>query len=517
MLTPQQRLADLVANAAPITVAELHQEREAALATMVWLARRGDVNTFCELVLKDEATGASLQQAPVHEEWHLLAEEHKRLVLWSSIEMGKTTQLAIGRTLHKLGQNPNARIAVVSNTHEQAVKIVRTISRIIERSAEFRAIYPDVHADPRQPWRQNFIYLERSNPNIKEPSLQAFGVHGNVLGARLDGLILDDILDYENTRTPAARDDLWDWYHATLAGRLTRDAWVLVTGNAHHPDDFMHRLARHPAWHSVRYPAILPGGGPAWPERWSAKRLAEKRVELGPQEFARQLLCAARDDEEARFKRGWIEACRQAAYERGIRDFTEALDGGCPPGFCVSTGVDLGVGRKASNDLTTLFTVLTYPNHDREVLEVQAGRWTAQEIIAHIKDVHTRYGSLVWVENNGAQDYLVQFLWDQGIPVHRFTTGRNKVDPQFGVASLAAELEATKWLIPTLDGEQGKQIDAWVEELLYYSPDAHTGDRVMASWIAREGARLTMAHYTAQQQQEQEFGTEGAGATLISV
>ena len=28
-------------------------------------------------------------------------------------------------------------------------------------------------------------------------------------------------------------------------------------------------------------------------------------------------------------------------------------------------------------------------------------------------------------------------------------------------------------------------------EMLYYTPDSHTGDRLMASWFAREGVRLS--------------------------
>ena len=504
-------LANIAAQAAPITLAELAQEREAALATMVWLARRGDVNTFNELVLKDEGTGAALTQAPMHVEWHELRAKHKRLVLWSAVEHGKTQQLTIGGIIHQLGMNPNGRYAIISNTHEQAVKIVRTCSRIIERSSEYKHVFPDVQADPNQPWRQNLIYLQRDNPNVKEPSLQAFGVHGNVVGARLDGIILDDVLDYENTRSPAARQDLWDWYHSTLAGRLTENAWVLVTGNAYHPDDFMHRLARHPAWHSVSYPAVLPSGAPSWPERWSAKRLASKRVELGPQEYARQMLCQARDDEDARFKRIWIDECRNRGSKAGLHDFTQELTH-IPEGFCVTTGVDLGIGRKSTNDLTTLFTLLTHPNHDREPLECQSGRWSANEIIDRIEDVHKRYKSAMFVENNAAQDYLVQFCWERGVPVHRFTTGRNKIDPQFGVSSIAAELEANKWLIPVLVGPEGEEFDNWVQELLYYTPEAHTGDRLMASWIAREGARLTMAHM-----KQQEIDAGAGGATLIQV
>ena len=40
-----------------------------------------------------------------------------------------------------------------------------------------------------------------------------------------------------------------------------------------------------------------------------------------------------------------------------------------------------------------------------------------------------------------------------------------------------------------------KSVREWVDEILYYDPVSHTGDRLMASWIAREGARRSMGVY----------------------
>ena len=60
--------------------------------------------------------------------------------------------------------------------------------------------------------------------------------------------------------------------------------------------------------------------------------------------------------------------------------------------------------------------------------------------------------------------------------------------PTLGVESLAAELHAKKWRIPNKDGMLHKQVAKWIDEMLYYDPAAHTGDRLMASWFARQGA-----------------------------
>jgi hypothetical protein len=90
----------------------------------------------------------------------------------------------------------------------------------------------------------------------------------------------------------------------------------------------------------------------------------------------------------------------------------------------------------------------------------------------------------VRVENNGAQDYVRQFLAAERIPVEAHTTGRNKHDPAFGIESLAIELEQGRWIVPDAPATR-----AWARELISYSPRSHAGDRLIASWLAREAAR----------------------------
>jgi hypothetical protein len=106
------------------------------------------------------------------------------------------------------------------------------------------------------PWTNTQLTVERAIIG-KDPSVQGSGVHGNITGARIDDLILDDILDYENTRTKHARDELMRWILNTLIGRLTNEACVWVIGNSWHPEDAMHELAKMPRFSAYRFPVVL--------------------------------------------------------------------------------------------------------------------------------------------------------------------------------------------------------------------------------------------------------------------
>jgi hypothetical protein len=484
---------------APLPHAEIAARLRALDGLRVEMARR-DINSFCEYVLQDESTGHGIMQSWPHKRWHELADRHDRLLIWAHVEAAKTSQAAVARTIWELGRNPELRFAICSNTAGQAQKILRIISAYIQKSEKLHKVFPDLK--PALPWTASAITVKRSTV-AKDPSIQALGVHGNVLGARLDRLILDDVLDYENTLTPAQREGLVNWYDATFLGRLTHRARVLCIGTAWHPEDLLHVLAKRWSAHdpgaAVRFPVIdddpasLTYGQSHWPERWPLERVARRRAESSPLEFARQMLCIARDDDAARFKREYIERALKLGEGRRMMPL------GLPqllPGYKTYTGVDLAVSQKASADLTALFTILVHPSGSvlpagtREVVDLESGRWSGPDIVNRIREAHRRYNSVVYVESNAAQQFIVQFTRNDAahIPIRSFTTGTNK-NAEFGVESLATEMYGGKWAIPNDGGRTSPEVGKWIDEMLHYDPKAHVGDRLMACWFAREAAR----------------------------
>lgn len=442
-----------------------------------------DAAEFCAFVLRDERSGGLIEPMPMHMAWHRLMDAYPRQVIWAHVESGKTQQMSVGRVLYELGRDPTKRIAIVSNTFGQANKIVRTLARYIESSEEYHLCFPNVR--PGMPWQGNMLTI--AGATAKDPSVQSCGVHGNITGSRLELIILDDILDYENTRTHGLRQDLWDWFNATLIGRLTSWGRVVAIGTAYHPDDLYHRLAKFGGvWNATRFPILNARGESSWPSRWPLERIKQRRVELGAAEFARQMLCKARDDEEARFQREWIDACLKAGEGLELLDALDIV----PEGWGTFTGVDLGVSQGEKSDVTSLFTIAANLEGFRQVLNVESGRWSGPEIVRRIFSAHERFHSIVYVENNAAQDFIVQFAREKGaLPIRAFTTGKNKAHPEFGVEGIAVEMQNGKWKIPNHGGALDPEIEAWISELLYYDPREHTGDRLMASWFAREGAR----------------------------
>ena len=464
--------------------------RARAEGLRIELARR-DPDVFMSMVLRDEETSKTVTQGPYHSEWQKLLTDHKRLIIWSHVESGKTQQLSIGRVIWELGRDPSLRVVVVSNTGMQAQKLVKAVGTYIDENEALHKIFPGLTRGGT--WTGDSITVKRDTP-AKDPSLQALGMHGNILGARIDLLILDDILDYENTRTDYQRREAQRWVESTLFGRLTRRARCIFVGNAWHREDMMHNLAVRPGWKGFKFP-VETDGIPVWPDRWPVDRLIDKREELGPLEFARQMMCEARAEGQSRFRLADIDLCKMKGRGKKPLPFLSEV----PPGCSTFTGVDLAISRKKGASKTVFFTLLMHSDGTREVINVEAGRWTASEILARLENIHKRFKSRLVVENNAAQDFLVQLATDKQLPITPHTTGRNKTHPTYGVESLSAEMSRGQWIIPCeITGECEKEIQEWIDQMLYYDPASHTGDHLMASWIAREGSRKgTFAHRVA--------------------
>lgn len=462
--------------------AVFEQARQARIA----LARR-DAATFCDLTLLDERTAQAIELAPFQESWHQLLDRHRRLVLWSFIESGKSAELTIGRTLFELGRDHSLRCAIISNTQRQASKFLGSIARYIKTSAELREVFPTLL--PGDIWRTDAITVQRPTVS-KDPSVQAVGVHGNVLGARLDLIVADDLIDYENSRTPEQRDQLVAWFASTVLGRLSEHGRVIVLGTAWHPDDLMHRLSRNPGWSAHRFGVEDDSqpSKPRWPARWSTERIAEKRKELGPLEAARQLDCLARADEDSRFKEEWLRGALARGRDRRLLPYLLTDREGC----FVTCGVDLAVSSKRTADRSAISSVLVYPNGDRELLALETGRWDAGEIITRIHQLNERFRPLsIVVESNAAQMYIHQMVRRlSAVPIVAFNTGRGQMSLDWQCAALATEFSNGKWILPS--GEDGQNVEPevhnLVRDLLYYSPKEHTPDAVASLCFARVGA-----------------------------
>jgi hypothetical protein len=483
---------------------------------------------FGEYVMRNENTQRRVQVfAPhqiiaMHHMW-----DHRRSVHILPINHSKTfndTTLA----LYMVGKYPNGRGAIVSRTANQAKKILNNVKHYIGHSAEFRKVFPTCM--PGGKWTDSEITVIRG-PGMKDPTCAAYGLDSHQkLGSRLDWIIVDDLLDEENTATQEQRNDVSKKLSDTVISRVEQHDWsrIIVSNSAWHPDDALHRLEKQ-GWATLRmqvdgsiyvkddamrdkpwdHPLLLPhpldpgdvsfgeklvtvgwqSGDMLWPNHPTIPSIEHLRgIHPMPQEFNRLYMAMCRDDGTAFCKSEWIEKAQAAGERMGHHTMVERSQSGNPR----ITGVDLAVSHEARSDDTCIFTFEVLPDGRRLVLNIEVGKMDGPQIVDAIANVHDRFNSIVAVESNAAQQFIVDFMRKRHkhVPVKSHNTGKNKSNPQHGVVTIFTEIAQGLWIFPHRSSlPTHPSIQRMINECLYYTPHKHTGDVLMAWWIAREQAR----------------------------
>lgn len=496
---------------------------------------RDDVFKFFEFVLKEEHSRKPIKLAPHQKVGIAFMLEHQRSCNVWPIGHSKTFIMA-GLTLWLLGHDVTARGAVVSATQEQAQKVVGMVRDYIENSAELRLVFPHLRKSQRKgdSWTQTELTIDRP-PGIRDPSVKAVGIDGAIAGARLNWIIIDDILSRENTATKEQRDKVHEWVDSSVLSRLDpRGARVCVMNTAWHPDDLVHRMKKA-GWAFMRmdveggiyvqddverlemgmppwdHPLInpKPGGGPndcliggyewmlpsevtLWPYRMDRAAVERARRSFLPHRFNQLFMGICRDDLSARCKQEWIDRCKEKARDMGVLKCLPGRPKGREDWPCF-TGVDLAIKKGEGNDFTAFFTFIVHPSGLRQILDIDIGQYDGPTTVRKVIEKCKAYDSVAIVENNAAQDYIYQFVLekDAGVPVKTFTTSANaKANPVAGVESLFVEIHNAAWLIPNDDyGRCTKPVQDFIDACLNYTPEDHTADILMAAFFARWQAR----------------------------
>ena len=410
-----------------------------------------------------------------------------------------TTQVR-GRLLFEIGKDPDRTfIAYVSASEDHPKKQAASMMEMIEKNVRLRHVFPRL-AKSRERWSPKAFKVDRGSM-APEPTMQVYGLYGNILGARKNIILIDDICTFINTLTKASREKMAGWMSSVLS-RLKGEVKVICIGHIWADDDLLMTLVRKHGFAYARYEAIRTredgSEEPVFPRVLPADKIRELWDLLGPIFGEMMLLNRMPKSTTSRFPMEWFLRALEAG--RGTSFWTGKLYP-CE----VVTGVDLGHKKKAGKDLTVMVSVALEEDARgrpvRRVIDVRAGRWKGPEIIQQMQELRMRFSTTFYVEDNGGQQYIVDFAEDDAlypVPVYgSSTTGsgsQGKYDMRNGVeGAIGGELKLGMWIFPcdqeTLTPPQG--IGDMIQGALAYQPtqaEDHTSDYLMAWWYAWKGA-----------------------------
>jgi hypothetical protein len=452
-------------------------------------------------------------------------------------------------TLWRIGHNPSERGVIVSATQQQASKVVSLVRRYIDESPYLRMVFPHLRRGQRagESWTDTELTVDRP-AGIKDPTLAAFGIEtGGVLGSRLNWVLGDDILNEDNTSTPAAREKVRTKWQSSFLSRLSKQdktAKAALVNTPWHAEDCVEMAAKPPAddgtggmgWASLRMdaygditvtddvkvsfgwqaawdsPAIRPANDDAddprvrlvahdpdpendktlWPVKWpTTQDLDRERVGILPAVFNQTRRCLVRDDESAMCPMAYVHTSFRVAKALGVRGMAADLEAAAKAGgpyIGIFTGVDPAFTEGDASDFSAIFTFGTREDGIKVVLDLAFGKWPPPVLAQKVAEVQGRFDSVVGVESNAGGGPIISFMRALGtsFPLKALRTGSEKWSPEHGVATFFAEMEQGDWAFPYA---RPHAVEKLIEDCLNYVPTRHTSDLLMANFVARKLAK----------------------------
>ena len=369
---------------------------------------------------------------PFHVVWQkaLMNPSISRLLITVPPDHAKTQVSGIQYPCYMIGKDRNIHIGLISNTATQAERKSVSIRDTIGLNPKYREVFPNIYPDFHKGWSSAEWYVQRDDPGDKDSTLKAAGFRGPITGDRYDLIILDDIVDQENTVTAYQRERMEEWVRDTVLTRLTPGGKVVAIGTRWHHEDIYAYFTKR-GWYVIHMPAINvdPEGREfaLWEERHPLEELKGLQT-LEPLAFERIYQGNPTPAEGALIKEEWWQW-----YDLDRRDamleFAERV---------VQT-LDTASKDKTINDPSVIMTWALYQNN-AYLINVVRNRVQYPQLKQLALSQYSNYKpSAVVIESASSGIALFQDLQQTtNLPVRDFVADRSKVARLNGVLDYIA-------------------------------------------------------------------------------
>ena len=176
---------------------------------------------------------------------------------------GKSNLLDIVYPTLELGRDPTLTILSVSAGERLPQTFLQAAMSLIKDDPTFAKAFPEVRPDAGTGWSlERGLYVTGHHPSDENPSYFCAGLGSKALtGLHCRVMILDDIHDEENSRTPEGRAEVVNRYYRTLLDRADpRGCRRVAVGRWWAEDDVYQEWMKSGDWVVMQLPATRPGG-----------------------------------------------------------------------------------------------------------------------------------------------------------------------------------------------------------------------------------------------------------------
>jgi len=166
----------------------------------------------------------------------------------------KSTNLTFKDALHAIVYDYKPYILILSDSSDQAQGFLSDIREELEENRAIKEDFGDLQG--KKAWREDVLL---TSTGVK---VEAIGSGKKIRGRRHKNwrpalIILDDIENDENVRTPEQRKKLENWYFKAVSKAGDDYTDIVYIGTILHYDSLLSKVLKNPAYQSVKYRAVI--------------------------------------------------------------------------------------------------------------------------------------------------------------------------------------------------------------------------------------------------------------------
>lgn len=261
---------------------------------------RGSVNRYGEYVF-------GLAPARVHQFWNQAVDDvierrvrQNKILILAPPNCGKSQWNSLIRPCHYLGQRPDHNLIFMTSSDDMAKTFGGSVRMTLQEAERHAEVFPHTACRPNRVrgWSGDGLYLRGTPVGTKDPAYKAVGFGMSVMGARANGIILDDVLDQKQAESEIEQRKAINYYTKTVVPRLnTQNGWLLAVMTRFAEGDlgghFIKQAEKSGDWLILRTPleaeehdpmGRVPGES-LWPEQYPAAFIAALKQSMSIAEY----------------------------------------------------------------------------------------------------------------------------------------------------------------------------------------------------------------------------------------
>ena len=315
-----------------------------------------------------------------------------------------------------LGRNPKLKIIQATMNTELAVRFGRKVRDLIADPV-YHEIFPNTDL------KQDSQAAGRWETSAGGEYFAA-GVGAAMTGRGADLLIIDDPHSEQDALSTSAYDNTYEWYTSGPRQRLQPGGSIIIVQTRWSKKDLTGRLLTAQSadmmadqWEVVEFPAIMPSGGPLWPEFWKKEELLKVKASLSLGKWNAQWQQNPTSEETAVIKREW--------WNQWEEEEIPQLD-------YIIQSYDTAYSKKETADFSAITTWGVFEPHGNGdqhliLLDAKRGRWNFPEL-KQIAQEENEYWEpdMMLIEAKATGMPLADEMRLLNLPVVTFAPGRKR-------------------------------------------------------------------------------------------